>query len=537
MELELDDLVDLKDEYLGMRVVIVGLSVLVSQWLGAQSWLDPTFGLGGVVVEPFCPFADDATCTVLQPDGKILVAGSAELYIGQQAGSDFLLARFNVDGSRDLSFGSAGLATQELLGSNGFHDMALQPDGKIVLVGTIRYLPTLLQKRVVLRFNTNGTIDTTFGTDGVLTIDDNWGEVGLSGVAVQIDGKIVVAGSAGSSNAHTFYMARLNSDGSFDGTFAGGQGELEHTVGGTCSLGDVAIMSDGRIVATGAATIWHPMASPTIAGVINRYLPDGSLDSSFGDGGVALVEDLDYVSALVVQADEKIVVTGVECSSCNTQWLRTARVLPDGSLDQGFGTDGVVTHRSGPLPTYSSDVLLDAAENIMVVGAIRTTANEYYSYLTRLLYDGSVDTAFGQEGELRYTSSGECVRISAMDLQPDGKILLVGAIGPVSQLYNRDIFLLRYLTEPFIGIEENEAVSVELSSIDEDGISLSSHVLYKGEYQIIDAKGRVVDQGHINIEPSTFFRIEFGYTLVSGVYTITISNNESKQSLGFVVVR
>jgi len=347
----------------------------------------------------------------------------------------------------------------------------------------------------------------------------------------------VVTGYGGFANEQTFYVARLNNDGSFDATFAGGEGQFEHSIGGTNYSGEVVIMSDGRIVAAGGCTIWHPLAPPTIAGVIIRYQADGTLDPSFGDDGVALVEGIDYASALAVQTDDKVVVTGVDCNSCNTQWARTARVLPDGSLDSGFGIDGVVTHRSGINPTYSSDVLLNAAGNIMVAGAYRPATTEYYSYLVRLLDDGSLDPTFGQAGELVYTATEKKVSIAAMALQPDGKALLVGSRSPVSELYHRHVFLLRYLTEPYVGIQEAQGDAYPVISADALGATLVSHTSGNMTYDVLDMLGRAVDSGRANVRAFERSQITFASPLRNGTYTIVLRDGGMTRSLRFVVTR
>ncbi|MBK9759218.1 MAG: hypothetical protein IPO90_04385 [Flavobacteriales bacterium] len=285
----------------------------------AQTWLDPTFGVVGTVEVAFSSTHDMAYCAAIQPDGKIVVAGDANLNIGPGVGHEFLLARFEADGSLDPSFGSNGMATHDVVGDNRVFDIELQPDGRIVVVGWNRNTSTLLVKRVVLRFSADGTIDSAFGNAGVLLIDTDYGHAGLTGVALQNDGKIVVVGHGGSPNYATFFIARINSDGTLDNTFAGGTGQFEHTVvGGEGWAIDVAIMDDGRIVSVGGAQI-PDQFFPIRGGVVIRYLSDGTLDPTFGNSGIVLLDTgLDMAQDVAVYSDGRILVTGSSCYDCNT---------------------------------------------------------------------------------------------------------------------------------------------------------------------------------------------------------------------------
>jgi len=203
--------------------------------------------------------SDYGFSVALQPDGKIVVAG--------YAGGDFALARYNSDGALDTSFGSGGKVTTDFGGSyhpDGF-SVALQPDGKIVVAGYAG------GDFALARYNSDGALDTSFGSGGKVTTDFGGSDAGYS-VALQPDGKIVVAGYAGLD----FALARYNSDGALDTSFGTG-GKVTTDFSGGRDVGySVALQPDGKIVVAGYAGVDFALA---------RYNSDGALDTSFGSGG------------------------------------------------------------------------------------------------------------------------------------------------------------------------------------------------------------------------------------------------------------
>jgi uncharacterized delta-60 repeat protein len=206
--------------------------------------LDPGFGDGGVVRTAISTVQDDfAEALVLQPDGK-LVAGGVSL------GTGFALARYLPDGSLDTGFGSGGIVTTP--GTDWIHDLALQPDGKLVAAGTIFEEPYL--DFAVARYRSDGTLDSRFGTDGIARIDFLGGHDFANAVALLRDGRIVAAGGAGppASGFSVFALARYRSDGTLDQRFGTG-GRLTTDFGGASYASGLAVQRDGRLVAAGVA--------------------------------------------------------------------------------------------------------------------------------------------------------------------------------------------------------------------------------------------------------------------------------------------
>lgn len=269
----------------------------------ADGSLDASFGSGGVVDTDFAAGADVATSVALQADGRIVVAGLARI----GAGNDFAVARYNADGTPDTSFGTGGKVTTDIAGgSEGAPSLALQPDGKIVIAGRFGSGNTTSGAAVV-RYNSDGSPDTGFGVGGKVTIT---GSVTADAMALQPDGRILVAGSvdAGTSNS-AFAVMRLLADGSVDAGF--GTATLRFFNGGNGSIGrNVAVQADGRIVLVGEAASG---GSSTFDMAVARFDANGRLDATFGTGGSVVVDffaNFDGAADLAIQADGKIVVAG-----------------------------------------------------------------------------------------------------------------------------------------------------------------------------------------------------------------------------------
>lgn len=265
--------------------------------------LDPTFDADGRVTTPFgFGFSSDgATAVALQPDGKIVAAGIAGVL-----DLDFALARYNPNGSLDTTFDTDGKVTTDFGSNNdGIGAIALQPDGRIVAVGTARVGSGL--NFALARYNKDGSLDPTFGTNGMVTTDFGFGGDGAKAVALQPDGKILVAGFATPIRGQLehFALARYNPDGSLDTAF-----DIDGMVTTAFSSSDdsasaVVLQPDGKIVAVGGARF-----GGLYDFALARYNADGSLDTTFDTDGMvttAFSSSHDQASAVVLQADGKIV--------------------------------------------------------------------------------------------------------------------------------------------------------------------------------------------------------------------------------------
>lgn len=377
-----------------------------SQWALARynpdGSLDASFGTAGRVVTDFGHSGAGASVSSLaiQNDGKIIVAGTDE--------SSYALARFNADGSLDTSFDGDGIVSTSSLTNS----LVIQSDGKILTAGAD------YASFVLTRYNPDGSLDASFDGDGVVRLGAEFNQV--NGVSLQSDGKIVAVGRAG----ELFALVRYDSEGSLDTSF-GGDGEVTTNFGISYSHASaVAIQADGNIVAAGMG--WDYYVPGTYNFAVARYTPDGTLDSSFDVDGKALidfgVDHYETVRGIAIQADGKIVVTGLS----DPAWaFAVARLNPDGSLDATFDGDGKVTTEFGtPYGNRAESIALQADGQILIAG----TTGEFDFALVKLnASDGSLDNSFGVGGKVTttfFTLSNEQEHRAV--IQPDGKIVTAG---------------------------------------------------------------------------------------------------------------
>jgi uncharacterized delta-60 repeat protein len=403
--------------------------------------LDPAFGVGGQVLTNFGGFSlANATSTAIQSDGKIVVAGVA----ANSVNGDFAVARYNTDGSLDTTFNGTGKVLADFPYHYGFaSSVALQSDGKIVVAGQFQSSANYNYDGVVIRYNSNGSLDTTFNGTGEVTT--HFGSFNLdTGVALQSDGKIVVAGQTNQGG----YMVRYNADGSQDTTF---NAPLGQAMGGS-----LALQSDGKIVVAG-----------TIATLVNgsyrfdfgvaRINSDGSLDTTFNATGQKLidfggVESL--ANGLAIQPDGKIVVAGVDLLTNLGAVFAVARCNSDGSLDATFNGTGEVTTGFGfnaDFGGYSdaaygvavqSDGRIVVAGQTININITAGTANQVFA-LAQYNPDGSLDTTFNDTGEVTTDFGGNSVA-SSLAIQADGKIVVAG-YGANNDAGASDFAVARYL--------------------------------------------------------------------------------------------
>jgi uncharacterized delta-60 repeat protein len=336
--------------------------------------LDSSFGGTGAVTTNLGTTTDVATDVMVQPDGKVVAAG--------YSGGAFAVVRYNPNGTLDTSFGTRG--TGEVIttidrGSNYSWSMALQTDGKILVAGST----------AVVRYNANGTLDSSFGTGGKMTMPLATSLFnGASSVDLAIDtgtspldpdaGKIVVAAEYANTQA-SFAVVRLNPNGSPDTSF-GNTGTGYVNLSTLIGKPSVAVQSDDRIVVAGLASA-GPGAGYSIG--LARLNPDGTPDTTFGSAGLVVTPGTagDGVSSLAIQTDGKIVVAGAKPSN-----FLVARFNPaNGSLDTSFGNNGIAV--SAGVRTLDSrvDVALEPDGRIVVAGTSTTSANIGIFALARFL--------------------------------------------------------------------------------------------------------------------------------------------------------
>jgi uncharacterized delta-60 repeat protein len=380
----------------------------------------PSFGSPGEVTTTFGLESDDvAQGLLLQSDGRIVAVGYRA---GDGDSSEFALARYNANGALDPSFGTGGKVTTDF----GFANAgALQPDGRIVAAGS-----NLVSRPdfdfALARYNSNGTLDASFGADGKVTTTFGPTTDYVEALALQPDGRIVVAGSSRSPEQRNgvFALARYSADGKLDPSFGTG-GKVMTSFGSARddSAEALALEPDGKIVAAGSDFLGAERRS--VFGVA-RYTSDGSLDPSFGSGGMVTTSfgaTSDIANAIVLQPDGKIVVAGYSfLLSVGPSAFALARYTADGTLDPSFGAGGKVTTDFGPGGSTAWAVALQPDGKIVAAG----TAGPGTFALARYNPDGSLDQSFGSGGKLTTAVASEEALAHALAVQGEGKIVAAG---------------------------------------------------------------------------------------------------------------
>jgi uncharacterized delta-60 repeat protein len=383
--------------------------------------LDLKFGIGGKVITHL-GFGDQVSALAIQPDGKIIAAGmsaSRAIYDAE----DFALVRYQTDGTLDSSFGLGGKVITDFFGDEDhISAVALQPDGKIVAAGRARKGAAIYFG--LARYDKDGALDSAFGSGGkVVTSFFGFGDDAAS-LAILADGKILVAGAIFTGPVEVdFGLARYNGDGSLDATFGSG-GKVTTDFGNYDTITSIAVQPDGKIIAGGNTT--NRNTNDDFALV--RYNKDGSLDSGFGSGGKVVTDFArheDFVAELALQPDGKIVVAGDVTISASPSkedvGFGLARYNADGSLDSRFGFGGKVV-------TGDSLIAADAVviqPNGKVIAAGLAKGGDFG--LARYNSNGGLDSGFGTNGVITTDFSGSGgERIFALALQPDGKVVAAG---------------------------------------------------------------------------------------------------------------
>jgi uncharacterized delta-60 repeat protein len=381
--------------------------------------LDPSFGNGGIVETYFGQYVDSKVHDMLlQPDGKIIVCGTT--YVNS---FDFMMIRYLENGALDPSFGDNGKAFIDFDNLNNYGmAYALQTDGKIVVVGhsnTPNY-----ESISIARINANGTIDTSFGENGIVRQTTGSYECYGNDVVIQPDGKILVAGKGiYPPQGEDFFLARYLEDGSLDTTFDG-DGKVENI--NDLSSGAqpvITLQNDGKILLSGMGGVAGQQHYCTM-----RFLDNGALDNTFSDDGIQLTlipGDYNWPGNIIIQPDQKIVIAGYS-GPWQFEHFSIIRLDANGNLDGDFASAGVFTHSINQGLDLLNDVLIQPDGKILACGYTITPNDGYDFVAMRLNEDGSIDSGFGENGVLNQTFSFSESRAVAMAIQPDGKLLIAG---------------------------------------------------------------------------------------------------------------
>lgn len=378
--------------------------------VAAPGDLDGTFGMGGVAPTPGVV----GTAVALQADGKIVVAGVTP-------DARFVVARYRTDGQPDTGFGQGGVAATTF-GTviQAAYDLAVQPDGKIVAVGTAGEDFGRTRSFALARFNANGTLDTSFGGDGKVTTDVGGATINdATGVALQADGRIVVAGYTAAAGGGAFAVARYSADGNLDASFGSGGAVTADIAGGAI---DVALAPRQRIVAAGLT--YEPGGLYDFA--LARFEASGAFDYDFGLAGRVFTDlgGSDAPTAIAVGKGGRVTAVGSTTSPNGSSTdIAVVRYRRDGRRDPSFGGDGVVTTTFGTEFQIAYDVALDGGKTVVAGYAFRAHTDDIA--LVRYKHNGQLDSRFGVGGRVVTDLGGFNTQARGLAIQPDGRIVAV----------------------------------------------------------------------------------------------------------------
>ncbi len=415
--------------------------------------IDSTFGINGTFRSAISFGAyykgDYGKGLAVQADGKFVIAGYDIDTTGYES---FVVARFDSNGTPDDTFGKNGWAKVSITGGTGTaraNAVVIQSDGKIVLAGYSINDSTENKALAFARFNSNGTVDNTFGTNGTVRFNINGGD-GLNdeadAVAVQSDGKILATGFSHGwvSSAHNvtnsgLVVVRLNQDGTLDNTF-GINGVVRAMITGDSTVAEgnsIAVQPDGKIVVAGNANGPKDAFGYTNYFAVTRFNTNGTIDNTFGRNGSSLfyfntVTHSGDCNSLALQKDGKIVLGGGDFNdSLSISVFAVARLNSDGSIDTAFGNDGRETEiitGDNYFNYYSKCIALQSDGKILQGG----NADGLMGFaLVRYNPDGSIDSSFGDSGWALAPSAGgngnsSDNQLYGLALAPDGKIIAAG---------------------------------------------------------------------------------------------------------------
>jgi len=416
-------------------VLLAGLMLFAFQCLSQSIIPDAGFGNNGVAVVPEAGKSSVIHSIAIQNDGRIVAAG--ENY-DDSLNLHTSIMRLLADGTIDNSFGTGGKVNLAVGWHDGLQSVAIQPDGKIVVAGNQTEIiddPSnpnpgviIVTEPFIIRYQSNGTLDSAFGTNGIHHLDilDNYATRSASSIALLPNGKIIVGGTLSILSLPQMFLVGLNSDGTYDNGFGiNGLGRYTIEAGKGAVLFDVHVQVDGKLLLAGYSGTASVVSLPDTRMAVARVNMNGSLDASFANAGVGALpvsinnpNPFDVAKSVKTDANGKIVLAGGASNA-----LAIVRLNTNGLPDQSFGQGGIVYDNS----RVTADGLCVLNNGRLLITGLKANTNPYTTDITlsRFTANGGVDASFGIAGDMLIDES-EKDRAYAFTVQPDNKILLAG---------------------------------------------------------------------------------------------------------------
>lgn len=456
--------------------------------------LDVTFATNGKVVTSSAGF-EKAHSLANQSDGKIVVVG----YADNGANVDMAIARYQTNGALDTTFDGDGLKTIDFAGFDDVaNSVAIQSNGKIVVAGFSQVSDNggIYSRFAVVRLNTDGALDTTFDGDGLATSSSTSIDEGAQSLVLDSNGRAVLGGfrlfqpRANGTNGYDFTLMRFKTNGNLDTTF--GTSGTTTTYFGTSIAStlvtSISLQSDGKIIAAGEADQGFDIDL-----ALARYDTSGNLDTTFGTSGTTTLEigvdSFHAVDNLAIQTDDRIVVGGFLGSD-----FALARLTASGTPDTTFDTDGLVTTDFGSAEQVRAvDIQTDG--KIVAAGA-KAGDSAWARYGT----NGSIDSTFGTNG-ITTTDFGGTDWVNDITIASDDKLNLTGTSG-------NDFVLTRVMNDAYEALEQTvSAGGTSTMDSESDGATSADP---------IETALTSPTAGTVTMTESTNIGISIGYTFLGG---------------------
>jgi uncharacterized delta-60 repeat protein len=529
-----------------VQIACACIMTITIQFAYSQTALDPTFGNSGKVITNLSTY-EKASSVITQPDGKILIGYN-------NSSEKFGIIRYNSNGSIDNTFGTNGLATFDfsINDGNSVYKIVLQPDGKILAAGGVGYDSQTYPNEdfAIVRFNSNGLIDNTFGSNGKVIIDISNDDAAID-IVLQTDGKILIGGVTNKYTSNVlqkFALVRLNTNGGVDNTF-GISGKVITGLNASYIIGTtLKIQSDGKILFAG---LLDERRSSKLSGhVLVRYLSNGTLDTSFGIDGIVTSNNLNsnyfgIFTNMVLLSDGKIILGGLGLLTTGYKRLGASLVKlnNNGGLDNTFGTNGIMidtnvlrvdtlwTEHETPIGmTLQSD-------GKIVLGF----ASQRQIKLARFNSNGNRDNLFGTQGEFKFDFGNLTTNERPYEqtewflhFSNDKKIIVAGSVryaNSSGDTNGSDVALARInvdISSSIISTLSDEQFVISPNPTKHNiFINLEDNKEYLDEVIIMDLNGQNILQRKVN-ENQISLNLDF---LPSGLYFLKIKTKEGKEGI------
>lgn len=418
------------------------LGLLSSTCFAQPGTLDSDFDADGKLNTVININGSGVSKLLMQADGKIIAVGNAHNGVDY----DFAAARYNTDGSLDNSFATNGKFQLDVGNKYNYgYSAALQSDGKIVIAGNAT--DGLNDDFTILRLNTNGTLDNTFSVDGIAQTSFGSGVDNCYAVVIQPDGKILAAGYSDVAGTDYIAIARYNSDGTLDLSFSTDGKVLQSIASNGSIASDIALQSDGKIIIAGRADNGMGFRF-----AVARFNTNGDLDMTFGSSGYEVIligSSYGIQNGLVILPNDKILMGG-SYDNTSEMDLVLIRLNSNGSLDNSFGTGGIVTNDIDGRNNQIRDIALQPDGKIVVAGIqdLNTLSNFLVARYDSL---GVLDSDFNSYGYVFTDFDASRDEAYAIAMQPNGRIVVAGDAWTGT---NVNFALARYISGLNIGLAE-----------------------------------------------------------------------------------